>query len=107
MTDSSNREQVIVCLRWIDEHFEAREEFIGLQKVDQIDSDTIVAVLKDTFLRMNLKIENCRGQCYDGAANMTGAKRESLLNFVRLSPRFTYCYKDALNLAVSETIRTS
>ena len=61
-TDTSNREQVIVCLRWIDEQFEAREEFIGLHKVYQIDSDTIVAVLKDTLLRMNLKIENCRGQ---------------------------------------------
>ena len=48
------------ALRWIDEHFEAREEFIGLHKVDQIDSGTIVAVLKDTLLRMNLKIENCR-----------------------------------------------
>ena len=34
MTDASNREQVIVCLRWIDEQFEAREEFIGLRKVD-------------------------------------------------------------------------
>ena len=86
VNDESNREQVIVCLRWIDEQVEAREEFIGLHKVDQIDSDAIVAVLKDTLLRVNLKIENCRGQCYDGAANMTGAKKkESPLNFVRQS----------------------
>ena len=62
VTDSSNREQVIVCLTWIDEQFEAREEFIGLDKVEQIDSDTIVVVLKGTLLRMNLKIENCRGK---------------------------------------------
>ena len=34
VTDASNREQVIVCLRWIDEQFEAREEFKGLHKVD-------------------------------------------------------------------------
>ena len=36
VTDASNREQVIVCLRWIDEQFEAHEEFIELHKVDKI-----------------------------------------------------------------------
>ena len=24
---------------------------------------------------MNLKIEHCRGQCYDGASSMSGAKK--------------------------------
>ena len=109
VTDTSNREQVTVCLRWIDEQFEAREEFVGLHKVDQIDSDTIVAVLKDTLLRTNLKIENCRGQCYDGAANMTGAKERVATQLRQTEPRalLTHCYGHALNLAESETIRTS
>ena len=93
VTDASNREQVIVCLRWTDEQFEAREEFIGLHKVDQIDSDTIFAVSKDTLLRMNLKIENCRGQCYDGAANMTGAKKGVAIQLRQTKPRalLTHC----------------
>ena len=106
VTDASNREQVIVCLRWTDEQFEACEEFIGLYKVDQIDSDTIVAVLKDTLLRMNLKIENCRG---DGAANMTGTKKGVATQLRQTEPRALpiHCYGHALNLAVSETMRTS
>ena len=33
VTDSSNREQVAICLRWIDEKFDAHEDFIGLHKV--------------------------------------------------------------------------
>ena len=46
VTDASNCEQVIVFLRSIDEQLreEVRGELIGLHKVNQIDSDTIVAV---------------------------------------------------------------
>ena len=70
VTDSSNKEQVIVCLRWVDSKFEPHEDFIGLHFVDDITAKTIVSVLKDTILRMNLKMSMCRAQCYDGASNM-------------------------------------
>ena len=58
---------------------------------------------------MNLKVENCRGQCYDGAANMNGAKKGVATQLRQTEPRalLTHCYGYALNLAVSETIRTS
>ena len=75
VTNSSNKEQVIVCLRWVDAHFEAHEEFIGFHHVVDITTDTIVAVLKDTVLCMTLNLSICRGQCYDGAANMKKAAK--------------------------------
>ena len=56
VTDSSNKEQVIVCLRSVDSKFEPHEDFIGLHFVDDITAMTIVRVLKDTILRMNLKM---------------------------------------------------
>ena len=64
MTDASNKnkEQVIVCLRWVDAQFELHEEFIGLHHVQDITTDTIVHVLKDTVLRMNLNMSMCRAQ---------------------------------------------
>ena len=71
VTDSSNREQVAVCLRWIDEKF---DDFIGLHKVESIGANVLVAALKDVLLRLNLSLANCRGQCYDGAANMAGIR---------------------------------
>ena len=40
-TDSSNREQVVICIRWIDDQLEAQEEFIGLYKVDGICAKVI------------------------------------------------------------------
>ena len=35
-TDSSNREQGVICLRWVDNNLNAHKEFIGLQQVDTI-----------------------------------------------------------------------
>ena len=35
-TDSSNCEQVVVCLRWLDDTLEVHEEFIGLHVVESI-----------------------------------------------------------------------
>ena len=75
VTDSSNREQVAICLGWIDENFDAHEDFIGLHIVESIGADVLVAALKDVLLRLNLSVANCRGQCYDGAANMAGIRR--------------------------------
>ena len=40
-TDSSNREQIVICFRWVDNSLNAHEEFIGLQQVDRIDAATI------------------------------------------------------------------
>ena len=67
-TDISNHEQVVVCMRWVSANFEIQEDFIGLSQIDQIDTGTLVAVIKHIFLRMNISLNKLRGQCYDGAA---------------------------------------
>ena len=71
VTDASNREQVAV---WVGSDFEPHKDFVGLHKVDKTNADTLVAVIKDVVLCMNLDLDNCRGQCYDGAANMAGSR---------------------------------
>ena len=76
VTDASNKEQVIVCLRWVDSYLEPHEDFIGLHVVDDIATDTIVHVLKDTVLRMNLDMSMCCAQCYDDTSNMKKAGKE-------------------------------
>ena len=107
VSDASNIEQVAICLRSIDDNFDAHEDFVGMHAVECIKADTLVQVLKDTLLRMNLPIANCRGQCYDGAANMAGARHcvaaQILLEELRAT--FTHCYGHALNLAAGDTIK--
>ena len=72
--DVSNKEQLVVCIRWVDSKLQAHEEFIGMYVLSDIKSNTIVAVIKDTLTRLNLSLKKCRGQCYDGASNMTGSR---------------------------------
>ena len=107
VTDSSNREQVVICLRWIDTNLEPQEDFIGLYKVESTAADVIVKVLKDTLLRFNLSINRCRGQCYDGASSMSGRRSGTAVQITSEEPRalYTHCYGHALNLAVGDTVK--
>jgi len=45
VTDSSNRKQVAICLCWVDENFNAHEDFVGLHNVESIGANVLVAVL--------------------------------------------------------------
>ena len=50
VTDVSNREQVAICIRWVDIDFQPHEEFIGLNKANTIAAVELVAILKDVLL---------------------------------------------------------
>ena len=70
-TDVSNVEQFTICIRWVVKYLESHKSFIGLYEVDSITSE-------DTLVRLNVKLTDftdCRGQCYDGASNMSGSRR--------------------------------
>ena len=56
---------------------------------------------------MGLKIENARGQCYDGASVMAGCKNGVAVKLKESNPTclYTHCYGHSLNLAVSDTIK--
>ena len=58
VADASNKEQVVVCFRHIDEKFEAHEHFVGLYEVDLVKADTMVACEKNVRLCMNLLAKN-------------------------------------------------
>ena len=49
----------------------------------------IVHILKDTMIRMNLSIANCRGQCYNGAANMAGHRSGVAAQILSVESRAT------------------
>ena len=106
-TDCSTNEQVVVCFRWVDDDLNVYEEFVGLHQVDNISADTLVAVIKDTLLRLNLTLSKVRGQCYDGAANMTGSKSGVATQIRAEQPKavFTHCYGHSLNLACADSIK--
>ena len=65
----------MIVIRYVSDDLVPHEEFTGLAKVPLIDANTLTETIEDSLLRMNLSLKNCRGQCYDGASNMTGVKK--------------------------------
>ena len=88
VADVSNKEQVVVCLRYVDNDFAIHEEFVGIHQVASIQSDVFVAGLRD-ILRINLSLSSCRGQCYDGASNMAGIRNGVATQLLKDEPRDT------------------
>ena len=74
-----------------------------------IDAQSLVSAIRDVLLRMNTKVADCRGQCYDGASNMSGARKGVAAIITREESRavYTHCYGHALNLAVADTVKQS
>ena len=105
-TDKTNREQVVICLRLVDDNLLPHEDFIGMHKVDNIDATTIRTVIHHVLTRMSLSMQKCRGQCYDGCSTMGGSKGGVAAMIKKIEPRapYTHCYGHALNLACADTI---
>ena len=74
VTDASNHEQFVICLRWLDQFLEVHEDFTGLYKVENIKADTLRTAIKDALLRLAIPLQDARGQCYNGVNNMVGLR---------------------------------
>ena len=107
-TDVSNKEQLTLILRWVDSDFVVSEEFLGLYNLATANAQSIVDIISDTFLRLQISFSKLRGQCYDWCNTMAGAKGGEAAKIAQLEPRavFTHCYGHALSLGVSDTVKT-
>lgn len=101
-TDISNKEQLSVCIRTVNNDLEVEENFLGFYEINDIKSDTIVDAIKDVLLRCQLELSMCRGQTYDGASNMLGKKSGVATQILTLQPTafVTHCHGHSLSLAV-------
>ena len=81
---------------------EVHEDFLGFYRIPNIASDTVVSVIKDTFTRLQLSFQYCRGQCYDGASNMLGKKSGVAKRIQDIQPKAlaTHCHGHSLSLGV-------
>ena len=77
--------------------------------MNNITAETLTDSIKDALLQLQIDLSMCRGQCYDGASNMSGAKNGVAAQIATTEKRAVYmhCYAHALNLAVSYTVKQS
>ena len=71
--DISNKENPSVVIRFLYSTKTVREEFVGFYFCEDV---TTGAAIKDLIIgavvELGLSMDDCRGQCYDGAGNMSG-----------------------------------
>ena len=108
-TDVSNKEQAVLCFRWVSDDLIAHEDFVGLYGIENTEANTLVNMILDVLTQLNLSIKKLRGQCYDGASAMSGPRSGVAKQIRDLESRavYTHCYGHSLNLACMDTIKSS
>ena len=108
-TDVSNKEQAVLCFRWVSDDLIAHEDFVGLYGIENTEAKTLVNMILDVLTRLNLSIKKLRGQCYDGASAMSGPRSGVAKQIRDLESRavYTHFYGHSLNLACMDTIKSS
>ena len=56
IADAPNKEQVVLCFRWVSDNLTVHEDFIGFYQTDTIKAYSVVNIIKDALLRLNLSI---------------------------------------------------
>ncbi|XP_028416224.1 52 kDa repressor of the inhibitor of the protein kinase-like [Dendronephthya gigantea] len=105
--DISNKEQMSLVLRFVDEEMNIREEFVGFLHCSWgLKGEQLAKTILDALDKLDVPIADCRGQGYDGAGAVAGHINGLSAHLLRLNSKalFTHCYSHRLNLAICESI---
>ena len=61
ITDIIDKEQFVICIRWVDNDLNANKDFIGLNELSVTNAETLAFILKDVVLRLGLDPKCLRG----------------------------------------------
>ena len=102
VTDNANLEQLLFVLRFVDKDCQIREEFIDFQCTDWITGEVISGLILGKLEQWGLKINDCRGQGYDGASNMSSQVRrvQGLISQKNPKALYVHCNSYVLNLVI-------
>lgn len=103
-SDISRSEQVSFSIRIVDDDLIVEEIFMGFFETNSMTAETLFQIVNDVLARYDLDIHNLRGQCYDGAANVSGRITGLQARIKKVEPRAVYvhCNAHTLNLVVQD-----
>ncbi|XP_046587864.1 zinc finger MYM-type protein 1-like [Neodiprion lecontei] len=70
--DITRVEQVSISIRIVLDDLSIEHIFMGFYATSNTRAETLFKIMKNVLLRFNLNIATLRGQCYDGASNVSG-----------------------------------
>lgn len=70
--DISNKENLSVVIRFLDSTKTIGEKFVGFHFFEEgTTGQAIKQLILDAVTELGLSMDDCRGQCYDSAGNMS------------------------------------
>lgn len=108
-TDISHNEQESIVVRYINQSLQPQETFVGLYAVTATDGHSLASMILDALLRLNLPLNNLRGQAYDGGSNMSGRINgvQAIIREQQPLALFVHCLMHAGNLVAADCIEAS
>ncbi|KAL2092995.1 hypothetical protein ACEWY4_010307 [Coilia grayii] len=106
--DIAVREQVSICFRIVSDNLEPEEHFVGFYETSTTTADALFQLLNDVLMRFALPLKKCRGQCYDGASNMSGVKAGLQARVLEQEPQaqYVHCTAHLMNLVVHDVAQS-
>ncbi|XP_025703831.1 uncharacterized protein [Arachis hypogaea] len=100
--DISIKEQMSVCLRYVNKEGQVGEHFLGLVHVSNTNALSLKLALESLLETYNLSLSRVRGQGYDGASNMQGEFNglKTLILKENSYAFYVHCFAHQLQLAL-------
>ena len=101
VVDVSNKEQLSLTVRYVLDGT-VKEMFVDFIEVERITGESLAMAILHWLHAQRLPASDMRGQCYDGASNMSGARSGCQAIVQQQAPKAMYfhCSAHRLNLAV-------
>ena len=103
--DVSKKEQISIVVRYLNGGT-VHEEFLHFAVADGLVADSLLNSIKSTLSLCNIDVNACIGQCYDGAAVMSGCHSGVQQRFREEVPQALYihCHAHRLNLVLVDCV---
>ncbi|XP_074318753.1 uncharacterized protein LOC141655579 [Silene latifolia] len=100
--DIADKEQMALCLRYVDKKGQLKERFFSIVHVGDTTSLTLKKAIAEVFKKFSLTFSRLRGQGYDGASNMQGSLNGLKTLILNESPSTysVHCFAHQLQLIV-------
>ena len=101
-SDVSHKEQLALCLRYVDKSGRPCERFLGIVHVSDTTSSSLKEAIQSLLVSHGLTITQIRGQGYDGASNMKGEIKGLKTLIMKKSPSayYVHCFAHQLQLVL-------
>lgn len=88
-------------LRFVDRTNSIREEFLDFIWTDRITGEVLARKIKESLIKYGLDFQDCRGQGYDGASNMSARRGvQGILTAENKKAIYVHCNSHVLNLCM-------